>query len=381
MTSTGPITRVLLAVAIAVHGLVHWLGAARGLGLADIPQLANVTISPLAGVGWLMAGGALLATAWLVAAGKAAWWMLGLPAAVLSQAMLFTAWADTRVGTVANAVMLLLAAYALAATGPWSLGSEYRRSVEERLRGLERTPPLADTDVGHLPEPVRRYLRVAGAIGRARPTHVRASWRGRIRASATDRWIAFTAEQHNFLDEPARFFRMDARRGGVPVDVLHAFERGAATMRVRVLSAFQILSAGGPDATRAETVTLLNDVCLLAPGALVRPSFRWESVDARSARVHYTLGPNTVSAMLHFDAAGDLVDFVSDDRLAASPDGKTFTRRRWSTPVSSYQTLDGVHVMRHGEGRWHPEGEPSFSYIELDLTDLSLDSPHGAAER
>jgi hypothetical protein len=128
-------------------------------------------------------------------------------------------------------------------------------------------------------------------------------------------------------------------------------------------------------------VTLLNDLCLLAPGALAGPGLRWEVIDDRSARVHYTVGPNTVSAVLHFDDAGELIDFVSDDRLVASRDGKTFTRQRWSTPVSSYQSLGGLRVMRHGEGRWHPSAEPQFAYIELDLVDLELHPPAGAPAR
>lgn len=372
--------RWTLAALVALHGLIHFLGAAKGLGLAEVPQLAEA-VSVGGGLGWLAAALVMLLTATMIVARREAWWTAALIAVALSQPMIFTAWGDARFGTVPNVMILLAAAYTLAATGPWSLRAEYRRSVEGRLRERRRTTPLADADVAHLPEPVRRYLRLTGAIGRTRPTHVRAVWCGRIRASATDGWLPFSAEQHNFLDEPSRFFRMEARRGGVPVDVLHVFQAGVATMRVRVLSAFQIVNAGGPDATRAETVTLLNDVCLLAPGALVGPSFRWEPVDARSARVHYTLGPNTVSAMLHFDDDGNLIDFVSDDRMASSSDGKTFSRRRWSTPVSSYQTFDGTRVMRHGEGRWHPEGEPSFSYIELDLTDYSLDPAERDAAR
>lgn len=100
---------------------------------------------------------------------------------------------------------------------------------------------------------------------------------------------------------------------------------------------------------------------------------------ARSARVDYTVGPNTVRAVLHFDDSRDLVDFVSADRLVASPDGKTFTRQRWSTPVHGHQTLGDVRVLRQGEGRWHPEDGPACSFIELSLTALDIDLPGRAA--
>ena len=57
--------------------------------------------------------------------------------------------------------------------------------------------------------------------------------------------MEFTAEQHNFLGEPARFFLMDARRGRLPVDVFHAFHDQSASMRVRLLSLIPLVDASG----------------------------------------------------------------------------------------------------------------------------------------
>jgi hypothetical protein len=66
---------------------------------------------------------------------------------------------------------------------------------------------------------------------------------------------AFTAEQINPLDPPQRFFNMDAIMKGLPVDVLHIFDRTGASMRVKVVSVFSMADVKGPDLTRAETVT------------------------------------------------------------------------------------------------------------------------------
>ena len=38
-------------------------------------------------------------------------------------------------------------------------------------------------------------------------------------------------------------------------------------MRVRLLSLIPMVDASGPDLRRKETVTVFNDLCLLAPGA------------------------------------------------------------------------------------------------------------------
>jgi hypothetical protein len=164
---------------------------------------------------------------------------------------------------------------------------------------------------------------------------------------------------------------MRAKRAYLPVEVLHAFRDGAASVRVRMLSFFPFMQGSGPDLTRAETVTILNDLALLAPGALVDPRCTWQAVDDRTAEVAYTLGPNTVGATLEFNDRDELVDFVSDDRLRSAADGERFTRERWSTPVRDYQAFGAHRAMGRGEGHWHPaEGE--FSYIELQLLELAI---------
>jgi hypothetical protein len=253
------------------------------------------------------------------------------------------------------------------------LPTEYRREVERhtaRLAPGSSRAPVREADLAALPDPVRRYVRKSGGIDRPPVQHLRARWRGRIRSGPSDPWMPFTAEQQNFTLEGARFFLMRAKRGGLPVDVLHAFRSAAASMRVRVLSFFPVVSASGPDLTRAETVTILNDLALLAPSSLVGPNLTWREIDDRSAGVTYTLGLNTVGATLHFDPDDDLIDFVSEDRLRSAADGKSFTRERWSTPVRDHRSFGPHRAMGRGEGRWHPAEGGDFAYIELELLEL-----------
>jgi hypothetical protein len=77
--------------------------------------------------------------------------------------------------------------------------------------------------------------------------------------------MKFAADQMNILDTPRRFFLMNARMKGLPVDVLHAFDVNGATMRVRLLSVRTMVDAKGVELTHAETVTLFNDLCVCAP--------------------------------------------------------------------------------------------------------------------
>jgi hypothetical protein len=90
---------------------------------------------------------------------------------------------------------------------------------------------------------------------------------------------------------------------------------------------------------------------------------------ARHPRPPPRYGNETISAELLFDDASNLVDFISDDRSAASKDGKTFTVQRWTTPVKGYRSFGPRRVVAHGEARWEPQSG-AFTYLELDLDSI-----------
>ena len=120
-------------------------------------------------------------------------------------------------------------------------------------------------------------------------------------------------------------------------------------MRVKVLSVVPIVNASGPEMTRSETVTIFNDMCVLAPAALIEASIDWDTLDDRTVRGTFTRLGETVAATLVFGDDGLLVDFVSDDRYRSTSDRSTFERQRWSTPLSDYRPMDGRLVCTHGE--------------------------------
>jgi hypothetical protein len=140
-------------------------------------------------------------------------------------------------------------------------------------------------------------------------------------------------------------------------------------MRVTIAGAFPIENASGDEMDRAETVTLFNDMCLLAPGTLIDPDIAWEAVDATTARARFTYEGQTIAATLLFASTGELVNFQSDDRARTESDG-TFTPRRFSTPVREYRDFGAVRLMSFGEARWLlPGGE--FTYGEFNLVDIT----------
>ena len=376
---TRVLVRWIVVVILIAHGLLHLLGAAKGLSWAEVATLTD-PITPALGVVWLAAAIALVVTGVLFAARARMWWVAGFVGLLTSQAVILTSWGDAKAGTLANLVLLGALGYELASNGPRSYRAEYRRRVATALpvSAPDTVSIVSEADLARLPAPVAEYIRRSGAVGQPRVSSLLATIHGRIRASATSRWMTYTGEQVNTYGRtPSRLFWMDATMFGLPVDVLHVFVGESATMRVRLCSALRMVNSAGPEMDRAETVTLFNDLCILAPAALVDAPIAWREVDDTHVQGVFSNGAQTVSADLFFHD-GDLVDFRSDDRMSTSPDGSTFTPQPWSTPVSDYRVFGARRLATHGEGRWHaaaPQGE--FAYLEYNLDAITYNTGTG----
>src|SRR3954467_13850964 len=118
--------------------------------------------------------------------------------------------------------------------------------------------------------------------------------------------------------------------------------------------------------TQGETVTMFNDMCVMAPATLINPAIVWEPVDAFTTRASFTNAGHTIRAELVFNEAGELTNFWSDDRYQTAPDGKTVKKVRWPTPPANYRPCGRVRLASSGEGRWH-ETNREYTYIELAI--------------
>lgn len=275
---------------------------------------------------------------------------------------------------LASILLAVIAVFALLLRGPASLRAEWRRDVARLSAQTPAGPPVTEADLAALPPPVARYLRGAGVVGQPHVRSFAVRFSGRIRGGPAEPWMPFRAMQYSRLDGPARLFYMEATRGGVPITGYHRFADGAATMRVKVLGAFPVVDARGATFTATEAVTVLNDLCLMAPGALLDAPIRWQPIDDRTTGVEFTAAGHTVHATLLFDDAGHLRDFVSDDRGALSADGKRFERLRWSTPVIERRRFGALEVASFGEARYAaPTGD--YAYGEFRIEELVMNPP------
>jgi hypothetical protein len=239
-------------------------------------------------------------------------------------------------------------------------------------------PEISDADLVGSPPPVQTYLRQVGVVGKPHVQNFRARLHGGIRQSRDARFMAVRAEQYNFFDEPSRMFIMNGSTYGLPIQALHVYREGAASMLVRIASLVDVVDARGPEMNQGETVTLFNDMCLFAPATLIDAPIEWQTIDERSVSATFSSGTIRISAVLSFGEDGDLVNFVSKDRFSTA-DGKTYRNLVWSTPVTEYKEFHGFKLISKGDAVWQ-EPEGPFVYIHIEVDDVMYNVGEHATE-
>ena len=249
------------------------------------------------------------------------------------------------------------------------LRRDYIRDVDALLREPRAAESLlSEEDIRDLPALVREYLRFVGAVGKPRVRNYRARFNGGLRNDGDSPWMKMSADQLSSVDPAARLFLIKASRAGVPFLAYHRYVGPHATFQVRIASLLTVVDGKGPEMDRGETVTLLNDMCLLAPATLANPGLSFEELGGLEVRVGFTNAGHTVSAILTFDKSGALVDFLSEDR-SRTTDGTSFERLPWSTPIGSWRTVGDRRFPGHAAGVWHDKNG-SYQYARFENPEI-----------
>lgn len=351
--------RYFIAFLFFVHGLIHFIGLAKALGLSDV---ITKSISKPAGYVWLLVGLLFIVSSIGYLVSYRYWPIVAIVTVVISQALIIQTWSDARYGTILNIIILTIA---VLAQGSILFEATYKQDVSRMFKkNLSSSTILKQEDINHLPIPVQKYLIVTGAVGQPRVKNVRIVFEGQMRSKDKD-WFPFTTEQYNFFDDPTRLFFMKAKMFGVTVPGYHRYVQGKASMDIRLFGMIPVSQSRGDELNQAETVTVFNDMCILVPASLIDTRITWETINDHTVKAVFANNEERISAVLYFNDAGELTNFTSDDRFDLNA-GKQF---RFSTPMKDYKNYGGNKVPAYGEAVWHyPEGE--FVYGKFHLKSI-----------
>ena len=186
----------------------------------------------------------------------------------------------------ALAGLAAMAAIGAEAAGHRAFARLVRRDVEAlHARAFPgRAGVVTEEMLADLPEPVRRYLRYTGVVGKPFPGTIRLRQKGRMRLGPGQMWLPLDAEEHYSVQPPGFVWAGTARAG--PLAVARArdmYAEGTGQMLVKVASLWPVVDASGEQMNQAEMLRYLNEM-IWFPAAFLAANISFEPAGDSSAR-------------------------------------------------------------------------------------------------
>lgn len=144
---------------MVLHGLIHLIGFIKAFGLAHMDVITKEITKPQ-GLLWLLSFVLFVFTGILFLRENKHWWIIGLVAVLLSQALILQTWQDSKFGTLANAVLLLVILFGFAS---WNFAHQVNKEMAQLLQSnTESTQPIIKEQLLLLPEPIMKRTEKTG---------------------------------------------------------------------------------------------------------------------------------------------------------------------------------------------------------------------------
>jgi hypothetical protein len=233
---------------------------------------------------------------------------------------------------------------------------------------LPPATPITEADLAPLPEPVQRYLRRTGIVGRMPIRSVHLKQRGALRTKPDARWMPVTAEQYFSVDPPGFHWYARAYIGPLPLVTAHdSYVGGQGRMQIKLLSLFSIADGTGPELDQGAMLRYLGEICWF-PTAWLSPYLAWEAVNDHQARVSMTDGGRTDFGLLTFGDKGELKRYDAA-RYQDQGTGVPAIKRPWIGQILAENDFHGLRIASSIEGVWVLDtGE--FPYVRLEVTEV-----------
>lgn len=219
------------------------------------------------------------------------------------------------------------------------------RDVENQLGRAGSYEPFSDAELTGLPEPVRRYLRTAIAVGTPLATCARWRMRGQIKVG---RWLPFRAYQ---VLNPHQGFVWAARAAGV-ISGSDRYLDGVGAMKWKLAGIVTVATEAGPDVSASAAGRGGAEAIWVPTALLPRFGVTWSASDDAHVTARFRLGSTPVELDLLLDNEGR-VRSVAFDRWGDPDRSGTWAWHRFGGEITGYRRFDGLSIPSAGRLGWH----------------------------
>jgi hypothetical protein len=353
--------KIVFTILVLVHGLIHLIGFVKSRRPDQFSTFSK-NVSAFAGFGWLLAAVLFIWSAVWFYCCHNVWWMLAVPAVILSQFLIFLYWFDAKFGTPLNGLILLASVLAF---GSWN----FTRGARNQLESLIAKENISQPAVAHtLPAQVEKWLARCAPSGNEPTEAVWLSQSGSMRTTADGKWMHVYAKQWYNLKEPAFIWLARVKIGpGINLLGRDSYTNGRGHMLIKAAGLISVADSEGPETDQGTLLRYLGEMVWF-PNAAREPYITWEPVDSLAARATMTWKGVSASGIFRFTTGGEVASFEANryyDR-----DGQA-TLEKWvvSCEPESYRQIGGARIPTRCEVVWKLK-EGDFSWFRLNVLDV-----------
>jgi len=357
--------RILFLIIVLFHGLIHFLGFVKGLGLKEVKELTLPISKPMAYI-WLTAALLFLSYGILHLVHSRYAWIPGLVAVVISQILIILFWKDAKFGTIPNLIIFLAS---LASLGHYNFQKLIQQETNQLLgqNVSQEIKLVRESDLKDLPEPVKNWLRKSGMLGKAFVQTGRVSQIAEMQMKANQQnWMTAKAIQYTTIDEPAFIWSVDVKMNSiVHFHGRDKFEDGKGEMLIKMNSLFNIVNEHGDKLDEGTLQRYLGEMVWF-PSMALSSYISWEEINDKSAKATMSYMGTQGSGTFYFNDKGDATKFTAMRYQGNEPKAK---RQLWSMNISDYKVFEGIKVPAKMTSTWKMD-EKDWTWLKLEVTDI-----------
>lgn len=228
---------------------------------------------------------------------------------------------------------------------------------------------FTEQDLSNLPDPVQKYFKYCGYIGKEKMTNAKIVWNDVIFKISPDKPAAkIKYDQYNFVAQPSRFaYIYSTMFSVIPFEGRDKFLNGQGNMLGRLAKRITLFDAKGNEMNVSAAVTYLAE-SLIVPSCALQKYISWESIDQNHAKASIEYDGAKAEGIFTFDENGKFTKFETDERYMDTGNGKS-EKQKWTVVVDSYIEKNGLKIPSKMKAVWNlPGGD--YEYFIGTVTDI-----------
>ena len=224
---------------------------------------------------------------------------------------------------------------------------------------------IAEGDLRGLPEPIQRYMRFTGVVGRRRMSVVRVFHSGMFKPGKDGKWAPIKGEYQITTRQPSfAWSGKIAMFPGLTAVAFDSYFKGKGRMLVKLVSAFTVVDAQSRETTLSAAGRCLAELTMAPTFFLDRRVVAWQQTGPDSARCRMDDGAEAVEADFFVNPDGSLAK-VTLMRYFDTGKG-TATPERFTGQTSNPRDFDGLIIPTRYQGYWNLQ-EGDLKYVDFTL--------------